>query len=830
MLVTGNLKIYTPKYCYKRDTRPQNHHVTTKPTYKTEISNICYQPFFSGKEMSDEEFAAKKLFLENFYNYRQNQNNEYLKSIFDNCNKGNINLATTLLTDRSIDKFKLDIPEILSYAADGNSEFIEKLCRDKNFPPKLLTKILPLLKKENIPFANILYEEDALGDMKNVLTEFDKDKISGICAYLNRNLLSQVEEYPQKTVDEIKNLYNINDEINILKEIYNDNISLKRKINIFDNLSEKALPILIQMYNNPNFANNVLIFNLLDFDELFELFEDGENIKTLIDKLYSQQKLCLKNPDKYINSGNLDPKENQNRVKAFFARNFTKIMLAASVLDKEALDILFRMRFNEVKNYINDLSNFDENEIKTLKKMVASKNIDDKPFLPTQKIEFLELIKAYKNNKIPLTKINEMLDNGKIDITELHTDLLKQIFLNLRVVTDSEINSFPPQKLLQWDISKIHLLASQIEKSENKLTFKDLLNAATFNNFNDYILNPYNIYGQQNSYTKKLFNAYNLNYNNWLKPDPVNNIQLKIQNFETSHMPQQIAKSIEEDIEYLRQINPSLAIYVDKVLNKYIENNQFKIPERYITSPKKLECFVSGLIKNLNRVWTRAEKHISENKVEYPDNNVPNKAESTLVIKDHLEQKLVALLHMDNNKQQNLDLTIKMWDRIPQKDLFQGNYSTCCIGMGKINGKTMPNYLLYTAFNMIEIKDNKTDTPIGNALCYWVGDGNGNPALVIDNIEITNKLKLDTENGKKIREAILQYARNIVKTVSANKNSRILLGKNFNDIPTKDLKLEKEHVCFIGEINNSEIYLDLYDGWTRKDMKLYNCDTEAYSF
>ena len=42
--------------------------------------------------------------------------------------------------------------------------------------------------------------------------------------------------------------------------------------------------------------------------------------------------------------------------------------------------------------------------------------------------------------------------------------------------------------------------------------------------------------------------------------------------------------------------------------------------------------------------------------------------------------------------EKDLDLTIKMWDRVPQKDLFQGNYSTCCIGMGGGNGSAMPHY------------------------------------------------------------------------------------------------------------------------------------------
>ena len=82
-----------------------------------------------------------------------------------------------------------------------------------------------------------------------------------------------------------------------------------------------------------------------------------------------------------------------------------------------------------------------------------------------------------------------------------------------------------------------------------------------------------------------------------------------------------------------------------------------------------------------------------------------------------------------------------MWDRNPRKDISQGNYSTCCIAVGGGNGRFMPHYVLNTSFNMIEVVDNKTGKPLGNALCFFVIDEKGKPSFIIDNIEINNSQK-----------------------------------------------------------------------------------------
>ena len=155
-----------------------------------------------------------------------------------------------------------------------------------------------------------------------------------------------------------------------------------------------------------------------------------------------------------------------------------------------------------------------------------------------------------------------------------------------------------------------------------------------------------------------------------------------------------------------------------------------------------------------------------------------------------------------------------MWDRIPQKDLFQGNYSTCCIGIGKGNGSAMPHYLMNTAFNMIELVNNKTGKPIGNALIYYIINDKKEPILILDNIEINNDFKPSKTVGKRLLSAVIQYAQNLNETVSGRNDIKIGVGAKYNDLPTDDLENKELNVKILGRLQCEEIYLDLLDGWT----------------
>lgn len=257
--------------------------------------------------------------------------------------------------------------------------------------------------------------------------------------------------------------------------------------------------------------------------------------------------------------------------------------------------------------------------------------------------------------------------------------------------------------------------------------------------------------------------------------------------------------------------NPAVKNFINKNFKECVnKNDEFKIPDEYTKNKAELEKFTRNIFSQLDGMFKRAEKNIND-----PDKK--DKAQATLTIKSHLEQRLEDIKSLSINKStRTLDLTIKMWDRNPQKDIFQGNYSTCCTAMGDVNASTMPYQLMSSAYNMIELVDNTSGETIGNALCYFVTDENNELAFIVDNVEIRNSKKPSEEVGKKLRDKIVEFARKTLKEVTGHDDIKIYMGKNYNDIPDKDLTKVKKNMTFVGDISSDKIYMDLYDGDVRK--------------
>ena len=312
-----------------------------------------------------------------------------------------------------------------------------------------------------------------------------------------------------------------------------------------------------------------------------------------------------------------------------------------------------------------------------------------------------------------------------------------------------------------------------------------------------------------------------LDYDKWLSP-PKNCEVHFVSTDKNTERIKQIANQLTEDIEVLRKSEHDVKTYIDKQLKHCIKDDDFVIPKEYYSNKNNMIKFILGADKQLEKVWKRAESNI--------DN--PKKmalAKQTLTIKNHIHQRFKDVSELPNfEAEKNMDITIKMWDRIPQKDLFQGNYSTCCIGMGESNAEAMSTYLMNTAFNMIELVDNNTGNVIGNALCYFVQNDCGARELIIDNIEIRNSEKPSKEVGSKLRDAIKQYAQNVCKSVNKNKTLPIWLGEFYNDLPTYSDLPCYEHVCsFVGDVSSADgVYLDAFGGWG----KSYNISDEISVF
>ena len=544
--------------------------------------------------------------------------------------------------------------------------------------------------------------------------------------------------------------------------------------------------------------------------------------KEKIEKIENEvEKAVYEHPELYVN-GEYASREECNTAIAEFFKDKNKLRLAElnAAIDKEGMNHLMRKRFDDVEEYLDITNNFNIKDFELLTNLCNSYNSSGKPFMPTQKVEFIDLINAYKMNGLDTSKMEAMIEAGKVDVAELHMDLFNKIMKNSGM-TDEEISSIPIEKLSSWDTKYTHLLAKEIQgefdirdelhipTQAGDKTFSDLIRAANLDDFSRYIHDVTNIYGKSNANTKGAYNEAGINYETWINPPKSAEVHFVTKDKNQEHL-QQISAQLLEDINTLRQT--PVKGFIDKQFPKYIKDGEFIIPSEIMSNKAKLKEFTNNIIKQLDSVWKRAQGNASSE-----DPKRAAMAKNTLTVLSHLQTRLEDIENVPaSTVQKSLDLTVKMWDRNPQKDIFQGNYSTCCIGMGGGNGSAMPHYLMNTSYNMIELVDNTTGKTIGNALVYFVKDKNGEPAFIIDNIEINNGAKPSEEGGLKLRDAIVEYASNVTKAVTGRDDVNIYMSGSYNDVPCSDLPVENQQVSFLGDLDTDNIYMDLYKGWVEK--------------
>ncbi len=177
----------------------------------------------------------------------------------------------------------------------------------------------------------------------------------------------------------------------------------------------------------------------------------------------------------------------------------------------------------------------------------------------------------------------------------------------------------------------------------------------------------------------------------------------------------------------------------------------------------------------------------------------------------------------------NVEYQVKLWDRLPQKDLFMGNRTSCCTAViDGANGKATPIYLANTAFNVIELQDLN-----GNILGMsriFIGKVDDKPSIIVENIELNNaflKGKTD-EDLNKISKNMFDYIKEYGKQVSNGKEMKVYFSKNYTHVPTTDFKEEEKNIEFIGDISSDTIYLNCVPNWVApKELK--NIDCKLYS-
>lgn len=642
------------------------------------------------------------------------------------------------------------------------------------------------------------------------------------------------------------------DSIFIFATVLNDAELLKNVVNTdYNNLAEAIALcrklIAEEYFDSKNLLNSqekVNIFNIYfqlkqsDFSDetLEQMLASPSYIKEADRKALKELATLIKhtrtNPEIYITGeGNAQQKVKQfwqpGKIKEDMS-TAQKVLKAVQIVDDPAvMEELMRKRFDKFKDYISSII-YAKPSVKSLIKPALKCSVKEQEHAGQMnlkdRLKVLDIILQMDKTGANLEPLRNMTENRLIDTQKLNLEIFKKLMKECNY-KEQEIAAISAEAVEKWQKSghfdDLYKIANQIKNSygEDKDALIDIVKTANNNTFNAFRHDANNEYGKANQNTKNAFLNAKITaegLQNWLHPSTDNNIRINFTDTNTQQLAH-FAAMFEVDINELE--NTQVKTFINKNYGKYFTNNGFKIPAEIKKSKQLLLDFMDGFIRYMAPVWARAEQNLT-------NSQKTNSAQFTLTIKDHMQQRIRDLQNLEiSSKQNDIDLTVKVWERNPFHDILQGNYSTCCIAMGATNGTAMAHYLLDDAFNMIELKDNLTGKTIGNALIYYTLDDKSSPCLVIDNIEISNAYKASDEARKQIRQGIFQYAKKLNKKVTNNEDTRIYLGSMYNDVPEDDLPVEKPtKLTLLGNFTGSSVYLDAFRGWiceTAYPTKLY---------
>lgn len=172
-------------------------------------------------------------------------------------------------------------------------------------------------------------------------------------------------------------------------------------------------------------------------------------------------------------------------------------------------------------------------------------------------------------------------------------------------------------------------------------------------------------------------------------------------------------------------------------------------------------------------------------------------------------------------------MTIKMWERNPQEDLFIGNKTSCCTAIGDGNGNAIPIYLLNTSFNIVELF-NEAGNVVGMSRVFMTNK-NSAPVLIMDNIELNSNYKdthISDEAAIEIRNNFFKYMNNYAKKITDNENSQVYFYSGDIHVPKSDLKHEYFPLDFIGDLSQKLVYLNAIGGWINPKELSQTCTVD----
>ncbi len=740
--------------------------ISDKNFPKEDISSILtnakdYKYDIAYKMIMDEEFSKDRIL-----------------SILYNVNNDTLELVQELLENREISGNL--ISSILYKLKDDNIkiEDVRKLLADKDIPKKCIEKLLEA--PECIDLAKELYvlniPQDRIAEILNTAKGYSKEILRDLVV-TNYSKISAYE----------KSFKNINI-IDLLKAAKNES-SMKW----LEFLSSETYTELLKQNSAGKYQKEVM--EMLDSKNLNSamfksLTESGLHIDdyfNAVKKLSkSTFKLAYGTPNQYLSDidtkystpvngkyPELPPEELKKEcadIVSFFQNNFGKILRALKYIDTDTVSHMMDKRTKLFEETLSRLNTLTDANYELLSRMLSCKSAaTGNQLSPKEKIQLCQIVEIYQATNIDMTLLKAFVQSNEVNIDAAKQFIRDEAFRAAGI--NPEVQVPADKKIFNKDFFYLTLYNNITSRIDSQIA-----------SIKQECLDHIYLMRRNDSVRKETIELMEDMLSNSIYSNAITNEQKKAC---TRFL--QLLKNLDKYTD--EQVMPSMLETVRISLSQKgtLEDLYTVIREATLGDFKE---FITNPANKYGQTNLRTQKAFEQEGLNYDKWLNPDIED----IKLNIAGK---------------EMSIKMWERNPQEDLFIGNKTTCCtaIGTGSNAGAT-PVYLLNTAFNVVELYDSNGNV-VGMSRVF-MGKIDNNPVLIMDNIELNKPYIKGMSRDDKIdiRNGFFEYMNQYAVQITGNDDAQVYFYSQDIRVPSSDLEIEKAVAKFVGNISQENVYVN----------------------
>ena len=456
-------------------------------------------------------------------------------------------------------------------------------------------------------------------------------------------------------------------------------------------------------------------------------------------------------------------------VVRFFKNNIVQISRALKYLDTDTVSHMMDRRTDLFESQLEELNKLTDDNYALLSKGLTCKSVSSgKPLSPREKIQLCQMMEIFQQADIDITPVIKAISSGEVDLVSLK-QIIQDEVLKAAGVNPDEVHLGMQNKKFNEEFSYLALgrKVNEIEEQIGEVRESMMTSVVIWRK------------------------------NKAARDEYIKNNEEMIRSPMFANVPKETKALLIECIDMVKDINR----YTDEqIVDKMMETVRLAIDQNTKTD----ELYV--VIRE--SVTGDFKKFITDESNKYGQTN---KRTRLAFEAEHLDYD-----KWDNPEIEDVQLevagkkmSIRLWSRYPQEDLFMGNKTTCCTAIGTGgNAAATPVYLLNTSYNVVQLFDSAGNV-VGMSRVF-MGKIDGKPTLIMDNIELNRTFVKGMTSTEKItiRDAFFDYMNQYAEQVTGDSGAQVLFYSGDIHVPNDDLSRVKKVTYFIGDISQETVYVN----------------------